>query len=182
MTRKLRVSPLANPLRIVLVEPEIPQNTGNIARLTAATQCELHLVGRLGFRIDEKAVKRAGLDYWHLVSLHVHPDLRTFELKNPSSKLLLFSANAPASYLDMDVAPGDALVFGKESAGLSRELLARHEGRVYGIPTAGAVRSINLASAAAIVTYEALRRIGGLANAQLEEDPEDREYAEPRRS
>ncbi|HMX09028.1 MAG TPA: TrmH family RNA methyltransferase, partial [Microthrixaceae bacterium] len=85
-----------------------PQNTGNIARLCAATQAELHLVGRLGFRIDEKAVKRAGLDYWHLVSLHVHPDLRTFELKNPSSKLLLFSANGPTSYTDMDVAPGDA--------------------------------------------------------------------------
>ncbi|MFO0561096.1 MAG: tRNA (cytidine(34)-2'-O)-methyltransferase [Polyangiales bacterium] len=170
MTRKLRVSPLTPPMRIVLVEPEIPQNTGNIARLCAATQAELHLVGRLGFRIDEKAVKRAGLDYWHLVSLHVHPDLRTFELKNPSSKLLLFSANGPTSYTDMDVAPGDALVFGKESSGLPKELLARHEGRVYGIPTAGAVRSINLASAAAIVVYEALRKCSALEGARLEED------------
>ncbi len=129
MARKLRVSPLTPPLRIVLVEPEIPQNTGNIARLCAATQAELHLVGRLGFRIDEKAVKRAGLDYWHLVSLSVHPDLRTFELKNPSAKLHLFSANAKTSYLEMDVAPGDALVFGKESSGLPRDLLARHEAR-----------------------------------------------------
>ncbi len=135
MARKLRVSPLTPPLRIVLVEPEIPQNTGNIARLCAATQAELHLVGRLGFRIDEKAVKRAGLDYWHLVSLSVHPDLRTFELKNPSAKLHLFSANAKTSYLEMDVAPGDALVFGKESSGLPRDLLARHEARTYGIPS-----------------------------------------------
>jgi tRNA (cytidine/uridine-2'-O-)-methyltransferase len=176
MTRKLRVSPLGPPLRVVLVEPEIPQNTGNIARLCAATQAELHLIGRLGFRIDEKAVRRAGLDYWHLVSLHVHPDLRTFELKNPSSKLLLFSANAPTSYLDMDVAPGDTLVFGKESSGLPRDLLARHEGRVYGIPTAGAVRSINLASAAAIVVYEALRKCGGLDGARLEEDPSEEDF------
>jgi tRNA (cytidine/uridine-2'-O-)-methyltransferase len=180
MLRKLRVSPLGAPLKIVLVEPEIPQNTGNIARLSAATQAELHLVGRLGFRIDEKAVRRAGLDYWHLVALQVHPDFRTFELKNPGSKLLLFSANAPVSYLDMDVAPGDALVFGKESAGLPRELLARNEGRVYGIPTAGAVRSINLASAVAIVTYEALRRCGGLDNPRLEDDPSERGEDFPR--
>jgi tRNA (cytidine/uridine-2'-O-)-methyltransferase len=176
MTRKLRVSPLAPPLRLVLVEPEIPQNTGNIARLCAATQAELHLVGRLGFRIDEKSVRRAGLDYWHLVSLHVHPDFRSFELKHPGSKLLLFSANAPRSYLDMDVAPGDALVFGKESAGLPREMLARYEGRTFGIPTAGAVRSINLASAAAVVTYEALRRCGGLDGAKLEEDPSSEDF------
>jgi tRNA (cytidine/uridine-2'-O-)-methyltransferase len=176
MARKLRVSPLVPPLRIVLVEPEIPQNTGNIARLCAATQAELHLVGRLGFRIDERAVKRAGLDYWHLVSLHVHPDLRTFELKHPGSKLLLFSANASESYLEMDVSPGDALVFGKESSGLPKELLAKHAPRVYGIPSAGAVRSINLASAAAIVVYEALRKCGGLDGARLEDDASDEDF------
>jgi tRNA (cytidine/uridine-2'-O-)-methyltransferase len=170
MTRKLRVSPMTPPLRLVLVEPEIPQNTGNIARLCAATQAELHLVGRLGFRIDEKSVKRAGLDYWHLVSLHVHPDFRTFELKHPAAKIHVFSANAGRSYLDMDVAPGDALVFGKESSGLPKDLLARYETRAYGIPTAGAVRSINLASAAAVVTYEALRKCGGLDGARLEDD------------
>ncbi|MDP3279023.1 MAG: tRNA (cytidine(34)-2'-O)-methyltransferase [Deltaproteobacteria bacterium] len=171
MTRKLRVSPLASPLEVVLVEPEIPQNTGNIARLCAATQCPLHLVGRLGFQIDEKAVRRAGLDYWHLVKLETHPDFRSFELRKPSAKIHVFSATGAKSYLDMDIAPGDALVFGKESAGLPRDLLERFSDRCYGIPTAGAVRSINLASAAAIVVYEALRKCGGLDNAKLEDDP-----------
>jgi tRNA (cytidine/uridine-2'-O-)-methyltransferase len=170
MSRKLRVAPLASPLHVVLVEPEIPQNTGNIARLCAATQSHLHLCGRLGFRIDERAVRRAGVDYWHLVTLSVHPDLSTFVLRHPGARVRLFSANGAKSYLDADLAPGDALVFGKESSGLPREVLARYPGEVYGIPTAGAVRSLNLASAAAIVVYEALRRAGGLANARLEDD------------
>lgn len=169
MPRKLRVDPLERPFHVVLVEPEIPQNTGNIGRLCAATQSHLHLCGRLGFRIDERAVRRAGLDYWHLVSLHVHPDFGTFVLKHPGARVRLFSANAAKSYLDADLAPGDALVFGKESSGLSREVLDRYPDEVYGIPTAGAVRSINLASAAAIVVYEALRKAGGLANPRLED-------------
>jgi tRNA (cytidine/uridine-2'-O-)-methyltransferase len=155
----------------VLVEPEIPQNTGNIARLCAATQSELHLCGRLGFRIDERSVRRAGVDYWHLVRLHVHPDFATFALAHPSARVRLFSANGEKSYLDADLAPGDAMVFGKESAGLPRELLERYRSEVYGIPTAGAVRSLNLASAAAIVLYEALRRSGCLAGARPEDDP-----------
>ena len=168
MPRKLRVDPLPLPLHVVLVEPEIPQNTGNIGRLCAATQAHLHLVGRLGFQIDEKAVRRAGLDYWHLVSLHVHPDFGTFALKHPAARVRLFSANAARSYLDADYAPGDALVFGKESAGLSREMLERYPEDVYGIPTAGAVRSLNLSNAVSIVVYEALRQTGGLANPRLE--------------
>lgn len=169
MTRKLRVDPLPSPLHVVLVEPEIPQNTGNIGRLCAATQAHLHLVGRLGFRIDERAVRRAGLDYWHLVSLHVHPDLGTFALRHPAARVRLFSANGPRSYLDADFAPGDALVFGKESSGLSADVLERYPDQVFGIPTAGAVRSLNLANAAAIVVYEALRRTGGLAHPRLED-------------
>jgi tRNA (cytidine/uridine-2'-O-)-methyltransferase len=172
MPRKLRVPPLSRPFRVVLVEPEIPQNTGNIARLCAATQSHLHLCGRLGFRIDERSVRRAGVDYWHLVSLHVHPDFGTFTLKHPDARVRLFSANGERSYIDADLAPGDALVFGKESSGLPRELLDKHRGEVFGIPTAGAVRSLNLASAAAIVVYEALRRSGGLEGAHLEDDAE----------
>jgi tRNA (cytidine/uridine-2'-O-)-methyltransferase len=168
MARKLRVDPLPVPLRVVLVEPEIPQNTGNIARLCAATQSELHLVGRLGFRVDEKAVRRAGLDYWHLVKLSQHPDFSSFVLAHPKSKLFFLSANAPKSYTEMDVSAGDALVFGKESVGLPKELLSRYPERCFGIPTSGAVRSINLASAAAIVTYEALRKLEALANPRLE--------------
>src|SRR6476620_3493733 len=96
---RLRAAPLAEPFHIVLVEPEIPQNTGNIARLAAATASPLHLVGRLGFRIDEHAVRRAGLDYWHLVKLEQHLDLMHFGHAHPAARLLLFSAVAKQSYL-----------------------------------------------------------------------------------
>jgi tRNA (cytidine/uridine-2'-O-)-methyltransferase len=173
MPRKLRVDPLGSPLHVVLVEPEIPQNTGNIARLCAATQSPLHLCGRLGFRIDEKAVRRAGVDYWHLVNLHVHPDFGTFALKHRtagSGRVHLFSANGAKSYLEAKYEPGDALVFGKESTGLSKQVLDRYPDAVYGIPTSGAVRSLNLASAAAIIVYEALRQAGGLEKPWLEGD------------
>jgi len=170
MLRKLRVDPLTNPFHVVLVEPEIPQNTGNIARLCAATQSHLHLCGPLGFRIDEKSVRRAGVDYWHLVSLHVHPDFETFTSKHPDARVHLFSANGGKSYLEANFRPGDAMVFGKESAGLPRDVLDRYAGDLYGIPTSGAVRSLNLSSAAAIVVYEALRQAGGLERPWLEGD------------
>jgi tRNA (cytidine/uridine-2'-O-)-methyltransferase len=159
---RLRAKPLDAPFHVVLVEPEIPQNTGNIARLTAATRSKLHLVGRLGFRIDERAVRRAGLDYWHLVELEQHLDLAHFAHAHPTARLCFFTATASASYLDAAFAPGDALVFGRESVGLDPELVARHEGRAFGIPTLGAVRSLNLANAASIVLYEALRQAGAL--------------------
>jgi len=147
---------------VVLVEPEIPQNTGNIARLCAATASSLHLVGALGFRIDERAVRRAGLDYWHLVDVHRHLDLAHFRHAHPESRIVLFSARAMRSYLEADFSAGDALVFGRESVGLPPELLEDHATSVYGIPTLGAVRSLNLANAASIVVYEALRQIGAL--------------------
>lgn len=162
---RLRAAPLDPPFRIVLVEPEIPQNTGNIARLAAATQSPLHLLGRLGFRIDERSVRRAGLDYWHLVTLEQHLDLAHFRHRHPNARLRLFSAMASRSYLDAGFRPGDALVFGKESVGLDPDLLARMPDDVFGIPTLGAVRSLNLANAVAIVLYEALRQVGALANA-----------------
>lgn len=160
---RLRAEPLARPFHIVLVEPEIPQNTGNIGRLAAATQSPLHLVGRLGFRIDERSVRRAGLDYWHLVELEQHLDLVHFQHAHPDARLFLFSAVATKSYLDAEFAPGDALVFGKESVGLSEELTAKYTDRLVGIPTLGAVRSLNLANAVGIGLFEALRQAGALA-------------------
>jgi tRNA (cytidine/uridine-2'-O-)-methyltransferase len=145
-----------------LVEPEIPPNTGNIARLCAATSSVLHLVGKLGFRIDEKAVRRAGLDYWHLVEVRQHLDLAHFRNAEPDLRWILLSASAKQSYLDAEFRPGDALLFGRESVGLPAELLAANPDSVFGIPTLGSVRSLNLANAASIVVYEALRQIGAL--------------------
>ncbi|MBL9024721.1 MAG: tRNA (cytidine(34)-2'-O)-methyltransferase [Myxococcales bacterium] len=163
-TPRLRCAPVTPPLRIVLVEPEIPQNTGNIGRLSAATQSPLHLVGRLGFRIDEHAVRRAGLDYWHLVELTQHLTLDHFVHAHPSARLRLFSATAERSYLDAGFQPGDALVFGKESVGLAPDILERYPDDVFGIPTAGPVRSLNLANAVGIVLYEAMRQTGTLSS------------------
>jgi tRNA (cytidine/uridine-2'-O-)-methyltransferase len=154
-------------MHVVLVEPEIPPNTGNIARLTAATASPLHLVGKLGFRIDAQSVRRAGVDYWGLVDLRQHLDfphfLHAFRAASPTGKLHLFSAKSSRSYLDAGFALGDAIVFGKESVGLSEDLLAQHADRVVGIPTLGAVRSLNLANAVGIALFEALRQTGSLA-------------------
>jgi len=166
-TPRLRARPLATPLHVVLVEPEIPPNTGNVARLCAATASPMHLVGALGFRIDEHSVRRAGVDYWHLVDVRQHVDFETFlhawSREVPAGRLHLFSALSTRSYLDAGFAPGDALVFGKESVGLSEELLARFPDRAVGIPTLGAVRSLNLANAVGIALYEALRQVDALS-------------------
>lgn len=148
------------------MEPEIPPNTGNIARLCAATGSTLHLVGKLGFRIDEQSVRRAGVDYWHLVDVKQHVDfphfVHAFEAASPAGKLWLFSGLAERSYLTADFAPGDALVFGRESVGLPEELLERYPDRLAAIPTLGAVRSLNLANAVGIALFEALRGVGAL--------------------
>jgi tRNA (cytidine/uridine-2'-O-)-methyltransferase len=166
-TPRLRAKPLAVPLHVVLVEPEIPPNTGNVARICAATASPMHLVGTLGFRIDEQSVRRAGVDYWHLVDVRRHLDfehfLHAFGKETAAGRLHLFSALATRSFLDVEYAPGDALVFGRESVGLSEELLARFPDRVVGIPTLGAVRSLNLANAVGIALYEALRKLGALS-------------------
>jgi tRNA (cytidine/uridine-2'-O-)-methyltransferase len=167
MAHRLRARPLTPPIHVVLVEPEIPPNTGNIARLTAAAASPLHLVGPLGFRIDAKAVRRAGLDYWHLVDLRRHVDfahfLEAFRAESPGGRIHLFSTKATTSYLDARFAPGDALVFGRESVGLAPELVEKHQDRLVGIPTLGGVRSLNLANAAGIALFEALRQTGALA-------------------
>jgi tRNA (cytidine/uridine-2'-O-)-methyltransferase len=164
---RLRAAPLSRPLEVVLVEPEIPPNTGNVARLCAATASVLHLVGRLGFRIDAHAVRRAGLDYWDLVELHQHRDLDAAE-RNIRARLApgvepprtyLFSGHATRSYLDVKFQEGDVLVFGRESDGLDRQLISARPADVVGIPMIGAVRSLNLANAVSIVLYEALRQL-----------------------
>ena len=157
---RLRAAPLDDPLRIVLVEPEIPQNTGSVARLAVATGCPLHLVGHLGFRIDEKSVRRAGLDYWPLVQLQRHADFEAFRRAVPGARVRLLSAVAERSVFDVPFAPGDALVFGKESSGLPAELLAQWPDACFALPTVGPVRSLNLASAVSVVVYEALRGLG----------------------
>ena len=168
---RLRGPALRPPLRVVLVEPEIPPNTGNIARLCAATGSELHLVRPIAFRIDEKAVRRAGLDYWSAVSVTVHESLDAFLGTHEGPAPLAFSALAASSYLEAPWTPGAALVFGRESTGLSARQLERFPGRVYGIPTSGPVRSLNLASAVSIVVYESLRALGALAPATLAGTP-----------
>jgi tRNA (cytidine/uridine-2'-O-)-methyltransferase len=169
---RLRAKPVAPPFHVVLVEPEIPPNTGNIARLTAATQGPLHLVGKLGFRIDAHSVRRAGVDYWDLVDVRQHLDFAHFEhafrSESPGGKLHLFSAIAKRSYLEVEFAKGDALVFGRESVGLPKTLIEARADRVVGIPTMGAVRSLNLANAVGIALYEALRQVGAMRDVFVE--------------
>lgn len=168
---RLRSGRGQRPFQVLLVEPEIPPNTGNIARLCAATRSRLHLIEPLGFRIDEHAVRRAGLDYWHLVDLHTHASYAAARAQisqnEPDTRFWLFTGKATRSYLEVGFRPGDALVFGKESCGLSDELLAAHPEALVGIPTLGAVRSLNLANAVSIALYEALRQIGELDHAAL---------------
>jgi tRNA (cytidine/uridine-2'-O-)-methyltransferase len=166
---RLRPRPVERPFHIVLVEPEIPPNTGNVARLCAATRSVLHLVGKLGFRIDEHAVRRAGLDYWHLVDVKTHDSLAEAEAAIDAErpfgrvpKRYLLSGHAQRSYLDVSFELGDVLVFGKESVGLPQELLRAREHEVIGIPMSGLVRSHNLANSVAIVLYEGLRQTGAL--------------------
>ena len=154
--------PLADPeLHVVLVAPEIPPNTGTTARLCAATTTRLHLVGPLGFSLEDRYLRRAGLDYWPHVDLEVHQDWRRFRERHPDASLRLFSAKATRSYTDVSYQKGDFLVFGGETTGLSREIVSEHAERCYLIPMSGTgVRSLNLANAAAIVVYEALRQLG----------------------
>jgi tRNA (cytidine/uridine-2'-O-)-methyltransferase len=145
---------------VVLVEPEIPPNTGSVARSCAATGSPLHLIEPLGFQIDDRHLKRAGIDYWHLVDLSVHSSFEAFRQAYPDARIHLFSSEAERSYHTADLQPGDALVFGKESVGLPRELLREYPDRVWGIPTSGAIRSLNLSNAVSIVLFDAIRRTG----------------------
>ena len=150
-------------IKVALVEPEIPQNTGNIARLCAATSTPLHIVGATGFRLDDKAVRRAGLDYWDEVDLNRHPNLATLTEVLTDSRLIYFSTKAERSYLDWEFTENDCLVFGRETRGLPVELLRANWNHCLKIPILNPkVRSLNLANSVAIVLYEALRQTNAL--------------------
>ena len=147
-------------VNIVLVEPEIPMNTGNIARTCAATRSRLHLIEPLGFDISEKAVKRAGLDYWPMVDLTVYPSLDDFSRLHPAPDLWLATTKAPRDYTQARFEDGCWLFFGKETAGLPQQFRAQYESRCLRIPMRPDARSLNLANSVAILTYEALRQQG----------------------
>jgi tRNA (cytidine/uridine-2'-O-)-methyltransferase len=146
-------------INIVLVEPEIPMNTGNIARSCAATGSVLHLVGPLGFSISDRAVKRAGLDYWHLVDVRYYRDFDDFQQKNPGVRCWYSSTKAPRPYSDAKFQDGDYIFFGKETKGLDEELLRTHYDRCIRIPIIEQARSLNLSNSVAIVLFEALRQL-----------------------
>jgi len=147
-------------MNIVLIEPEIPPNTGNIARLCAATRTTLHLVEPLGFKLDDAQLKRAGLDYWRHVHWHRWPNWTAFHQQLPvGARLWLIESKGPRHYAEARYEPGDYLVFGRETAGLPAEIIAQHPGRWLRIPMFDThVRSLNLSNCVALVLYEALRQ------------------------
>jgi len=148
-------------MHIVLVRPEIPPNTGSIARLCAATETPLHLIAPLGFKIDDKHLKRAGLDYWKYVDVHLHDSWDDFLRKHGQERLLYFSKRASTTYTRACYQESDFLVFGPETVGLPQELLDANAERAYRIPMIGqGVRSLNLSNAVSVVLYEALRQLG----------------------
>ena len=146
-------------LNIVLVEPEIPQNCGNIARTCAATGCNLHLIRPLGFDISEKAVKRAGLDYWHLVDVRDYENLQDFFSKNNVKQMWCLSTKAPKSYTQAQFDDGCYLFFGKETKGLPEDFLEAHRDSCIRLPMRQEARSLNLSNSVAITVYEALRQL-----------------------
>lgn len=146
-------------IQVALVEPEIPPNTGNIARLCAANRVPLHIVGATGFRLDDRAVRRAGLDYWPEVQLERHTDIPTLHQSLPSARFVYFSTRGKRSYLDWAFSDEDCLVFGRETRGLPESLLRANWERCLVIPMLNPnVRSLNLATAVGVVLYEALRQ------------------------
>jgi tRNA (cytidine/uridine-2'-O-)-methyltransferase len=149
------------PLHVALIEPEIPPNTGNVARLCAATGCALHLVEPLGFRIDDRELKRAGLDYWEKLDVAVHPSLDAFLEATAAMQRWFFSTRATRNYTEATFALGDVLVFGKETKGLPADLILRESERALRIPMReNSVRSVNLSTAVGIATYGALAQLG----------------------
>lgn len=145
---------------IVLVEPEIPQNTGNIARTCAATGTVLHLVEPLGFSIDDRQLKRAGLDYWHLLDIRMYPNLDDFFEKNPDGRYHYLTTKAPRAYTEAEFADGDYFLFGKETRGLPESLLIEHPERCLRIPMREGARSLNLSNSVAVTVFEGLRQTG----------------------
>ena len=147
-------------LNIVLVEPEIPPNTGNVVRLCAATGATLHLVKPLGFSIDDKQLKRAGLDYWHLLDIFVYESFEEFEEKNSVGPRYLATTKGGRAYTDITYEPGGYLLFGKETKGLAPEILARYPDTTFRLPMCSEARSLNLSNSVAVVVYEILRQWG----------------------
>lgn len=147
-------------LNIVLYEPEIPANTGNIGRTCVATGTRLHLIEPLGFRLDEKSLKRAGMDYWKDLDVTTYIDFNDFMEKNPGAKIYMATTKAPNVYTDAKYEPDCYIMFGKESAGIPEEVLVEHKEDSIRIPMLGDIRSLNLGNSVAIVLYEALRQNG----------------------
>ena len=147
-------------LNIVLVEPEIPQNTGNIVRTCAATGSVLHLVRPLGFDISDREVRRAGLDYWKHLDISVYDNIDEFFEKNAGGRFFFCTTKAKNVYTDMKYEKGDYFIFGKETKGLPEELLREHPDECIRIPMLPTLRSLNLSNSVAVVAYEALRQVG----------------------
>lgn len=147
-------------LNIVLLEPEIPANTGNIGRTCVATGTRLHLIEPLGFRLDEKSLRRAGMDYWKELDVSIYIDYQDFLDKNPGARLYMATTKAEKAYTDVSYGSDAYLMFGKESAGIPEEILVEHETDCIRIPMVGDTRSLNLGNSAAIILYEALRQNG----------------------
>ena len=154
-------------MNIVLHEPEIPANTGNIGRTCVATGTSLHLIKPLGFSLDEKHLRRAGMDYWRDLDLHVYENFQDFLDKNPGAKIYMATTKAPKVYTEVQYEPDCYIMFGKESAGIPEEILVQHKDDCIRIPMVGDIRSLNLGNSVAIVLYEALRQ-NGFAGMNLE--------------
>jgi len=145
-------------MNILLHQPEIPQNTGNIGRTCVATGTSLHLIEPLGFAINEKTVKRAGMDYWDKLDLHRYMNYETFLREHPGAKIWMATTKAKKSYTEVEFGPDDFIMFGKESAGIPEEILVDNEENCIRIPMLPDIRSLNLSNSVAIVLYEALRQ------------------------
>lgn len=147
-------------MQIILHQPEIPGNTGNIGRTCVATGTPLHLIEPLGFRLDEKSIRRAGMDYWNLLEVHRYVNFQEFLEKHPGAKVWMATTKAKRSYTEVSYGAEDFIMFGKESAGIPEEILAEREEDCIRIPMLPAIRSLNLSNSVAIVLYEALRQNG----------------------
>ena len=145
-------------MNIVLHEPEIPANTGNIGRTCVATGTSLHLIKPLGFDISDKAVRRAGMDYWKELDLHVYEDFEEFVEKNPGARIYMATTKARKAYTEVEYKGNDFIMFGKESAGIPEEILVKYEDTSVRIPMIGERRSLNLSNSVSIILYEALRQ------------------------
>ena len=147
-------------MHIVLHQPEIPGNTGNIGRTCVATGTSLHLIEPLGFRLDEKSLKRAGMDYWFRLDVHRYMNFQEFKDQNPGAKIWMATTKARRMYTEVSYGPNDYIMFGKESAGIPEEILVENEETCIRIPMLPSIRSLNLSNSAAIILYEALRQTG----------------------